>query len=97
MRRGTQCRRSAAELVSQGRGPPHGGELRQAAGAAAAVVEGLVLTLAWPLVRSAAIIASVPLVRSVAIIDPCPRRAASHRPFEACIGALHGVGCNLVC
>jgi hypothetical protein len=45
------------EFSNPRQGPPHGGELRQAAGAGASVVEGLVLTLAWPLVRPAAIIA----------------------------------------
>jgi len=77
---------------------PVGGQFRQAAGAGASVVEG-------PRADSGVAAGAFcgyhrwrgPLVRSVAIIDPCPRRAASHRPFEARIGALHGVGCNLVC
>jgi hypothetical protein len=45
------------------RGPPHGGELRQAAGAGASVVEGAASTQPWPLVRSAAILAQMPASR----------------------------------
>ena len=46
------------------------------------------LTLAWPLVRSAAIIAPS---------HSRPLPAASRRPFETRIGALHDVGYNLMC
>ncbi len=51
----------------------HGGELCQVAGAVASLVEGLVLTLAWPLVR---------FRRHHCPSQPSARRAVGNEPHQ---------------